>query len=751
MDQNNPARYLDTAYGALKSNPGATNQILQAAAQGAPVGLKGLAAAAAQQSQQQAQQAMAALQQQGPQPNVIQKLAQSGIMSQMDTGLPMAPQMGAPEEMPSQMMAGGGLVSFADGGNVLPPDVIDAIQSHFAEGGGVRGFAEGESIWEQLKNVYRPNPFDEPSLYEAEPMVGNVMSPEKAERLRDLMQAKTPSASTSFEELVAKARAEEYKNKLLGEYSAVKPSSDIEKLSASARKFNPEVAVEESPWLKGAAEEAFSFGKVGRLASKLPEGVKATGRALGKLAPYSAAFDPRVMALVKAGVGGAEMVGERAGESKTAQKLKDFMIEHGAPDLTDFTIADKLRALGLTDSGAGDVLGGLASLRENYASGGDVRGFADGALLKSLTGQSESPGMGLLNKFADLFVPEVNPAISREEFDAARAANAQKERDTATLDKLLENYPREAAPKQDVAKPTTWKPESHDGHEVVPRQRVLPEGTKVDTTFDQAKKDVPSAAVTPDSEAKGLEALSGGSLEHMRDLMMELRGHKELSPEMSQKLADLEDKARTSTIIQSILGGLAGGLSNPFGGRFALGSSAAGALGGYQKGIGSEEEISRKAFDVLRGYADAPAEEKAKAVDLLMDISKEKMKLQSAKDIAEGKGQDALFKFLLSEEGKNYRYGQGRPVNEAQLAQIQNLAEDNARKTIDAENKKRAESIPAKPLLSQEEEMNIRQREFIRQQQFIQSGGTSLGLGANINTAQSGGLGGGSPLIITRQ
>lgn len=127
MDQNNPARYLDTAYGALKANPGATNQILQAAAQGAPVGLKGLAAAAAQQSQQQAQQAMAALQQQGPQPNIVQKLASQGIMSQMDTGLPMAPQMNAPEEMPQQMMAAGGLVSFADGGNVLPPDVIDAI------------------------------------------------------------------------------------------------------------------------------------------------------------------------------------------------------------------------------------------------------------------------------------------------------------------------------------------------------------------------------------------------------------------------------------------------------------------------------------------------------------------------------------------------------------------------------------------------------------------------------------------------
>ena len=91
QDMNTPARFLDTAYQALKANPNATNQILQAAAQGAPVGLRGLAAAAAQQSQQEAQKAMAALQQKGPQPNVIQQLAHSGIMGQLNTGLPGAP------------------------------------------------------------------------------------------------------------------------------------------------------------------------------------------------------------------------------------------------------------------------------------------------------------------------------------------------------------------------------------------------------------------------------------------------------------------------------------------------------------------------------------------------------------------------------------------------------------------------------------------------------------------------------------
>ena len=184
QDRNAPDRYLDTAYKALKGNPNATNQVLQAAAQGQAVGLKGLAAAAAQQSQQQAQQAMAQQQAQtaGQQPTIIQKLAQQGqgIMGQLPGSIQLASAPTA--DMAPQNMAGGGLVAFADGGAVgndidgsfgyeaadaygdgsqgyaggglvsfaeggaLPPDVIDVIQSHFAYGGEVRGFAEGDFL-----------------------------------------------------------------------------------------------------------------------------------------------------------------------------------------------------------------------------------------------------------------------------------------------------------------------------------------------------------------------------------------------------------------------------------------------------------------------------------------------------------------------------------------------------------------------------------------------------------------------------
>ena len=237
-----------------------------------------------------------------------------------------------------------------------------------------------------------------------------------------------------------------------------------------------------------------------------------------------------------------------------------------------------------------------------------------------------------------------------------------------------------------------------------------------------------------------------GNLEHLRDLMVDLRGHKEMTPEMSQRLADLEDKARTSTIIQSVLGGLAGGLSNPYGGRFALGSSAAGALGGYQKGIGSEEEIGRKAFDVLRGYADAPAEEKAKGMDTIIDLAKEKMKLQSAADIAEGKGQDALYRVLLQGGFAQRRAETMAPYKDtAANVQVANLIETMTQNELKEDtNKEYYDTLgnlkPGSREIARQKAMRHLASQGIEvPPQMLQSG---LG---------GGPLGSGSPLIITRQ
>ena len=686
MDQNNPARYLDTAYGALKSNPGATNQILQAAAQGAPVGLKGLAAAAAQQSQQQAQQAMAALQQQGPQPNVIQKLAQSGIMSQMDTGLPMAPQMGAPEEMPSQMMAGGGLVSFADGGNVLPPDVIDAIQSHFAEGGDVRGFAEGDIVDLLRKGLTRESGsssgIDEAFRRAMGWGMGKEAAEEEMRRLGEKIAGQR--IAQGLEEAAGSYNPSAVSRMTARMAEGVVPElSMTEKMAQGARAFNPEPY-----WYEGAAAD---FPPAPRSMSRLEALDKVSPEARKYLSSVSQSLD-ELAPVAEKGMG---YLAKAKSAAKPILKYAPYL----GPALTAYDAYSMAK-----DPNVQEAAGAFA---EDWKREMPTWMGGDEPTMNTLDVQDFAP--------SGMYKPEV------------------KEPKATTT-------------------PATWKPEPHDGHEVVPRQRVIPEGTKVDKPFDEAKKDVPSAAVTPDSEAKGLEALSGGGMERMRDLLAELRGHKELSPEMSQKLADLDDKARTSTIIQSVLGGLAGGLSNPYGGRFALGSSAAGALGGYQKGIGSEEEIGRKAFDVLRGYADAPAEEQAAAMDKVLGITAKTAELQSEERRAMLKpsfeDRFALERWkemqrLLHPEVHGGALAPRGSLTQGDLANLRAKAEEQARKdATDALN------VPPFKAMSDEDQKRRADQYYTK---YLAAAGQGTGLGGNINTAQSGGLGGGSPLIITRQ
>lgn len=116
-DRSGPVQYVDTAYDALKYNVPATQQVMQAAQQGQPVGLAGLGAMAAQKFQQQAQQGQQAQQAQqtamAPSPTVLaQLLNSSGIMGQFQPNLELAQ---APSDMPQQM-AMGGIVALNEGG-----------------------------------------------------------------------------------------------------------------------------------------------------------------------------------------------------------------------------------------------------------------------------------------------------------------------------------------------------------------------------------------------------------------------------------------------------------------------------------------------------------------------------------------------------------------------------------------------------------------------------------------------------------
>lgn len=488
MDTNTPARYLDTAYTALKSNPGATNQILQAAAQGAPVGLKGIAAAAAQQSQQQIQQAMAAMQQRGPQPNIIQRIATQGIMQQYPhdaPGIDVAREVVQNAQPMQQGMAGGGLVAFADGGGVLPPDVIDAIQSHFAEGGSVRGFAEGYEVdaaphllpseWARgIENIFAPSPGRPRSLIEQERLAA-----EDAER-----------RETS-------SRIARYLQNM------VSPASDRSVFENISDAIN-----------------------------------------------------------LESGDGGRPKVSkEAASEKPPTQEL--------TPPKTDATGAT--------------IVGKAPPSKEAQKGVKDVRPVAE------------------------------QHAVHTEE----------TERRPAPADVLLA---REETPSITRTQPT---------------QPTMP------------------------PEQQGL-----GNLEQMRDAVAELRGRSTMNPDIAKRLEELEGQAGMSTLFQTLLGGLAGGLSEPRGGQFALARGAQGALSGYQQGMQNEDSIRRSAFNILKGYADAPAEEQAKAADAVLAQLSKAAERQSAERVAQGRSESSMEKTLLQGMMARDRAElmANRPMTEAQGA-----------------------------------------------------------------------------------
>ncbi len=218
----------------------------------------------------------------------------------------------------------------------------------------------------------------------------------------------------------------------------------------------------------------------------------------------------------------------------------------------------------------------------------------------------------------------------------------------------------------------------------------------------------------------------------MVDLIKGLYGEQKMSPEMAEKLAELKDQARTSTILQTLMGGLAGGLSNPWGGRFALGSAALNALAGYQHGEKAESDLARNAFEIERAYADAPGKTQQQAAKDVISLMSDKAKAQSTKDLLEARldRKEDLARlqeaFRLANPQVHGAGAYSGMLNPLQLEQIQNMRRDDARKTIDAENKSRASEGLA-PLTPEEEAAVY----------------TRLGVSLDAPTLGAGALGGG--------
>ena len=216
---------------------------------------------------------------------------------------------------------------------------------------------------------------------------------------------------------------------------------------------------------------------------------------------------------------------------------------------------------------------------------------------------------------------------------------------------------------------------------------------------------------------------------------------------MAKQLEDLKSSARTSTILQSVLGAIGGGLSNPYGGRFALGQAALGALGGYQKGSAGEEELNRSAFNILKGYSDAPAEEQAKAADELLALRKASMEEATKERIANLRGRSGLSyeEWLARETAK-------RELGPTQYQQIQ---QDILRNQQREANVNKAETLYQRWLSSQDAIGKTPQQKLEYQQKLydmhnvgdaLRMEGTGLG-GGTLGSQRASAA---SPIFITK-
>jgi hypothetical protein len=154
--------------------------------------------------------------------------------------------------------------------------------------------------------------------------------------------------------------------------------------------------------------------------------------------------------------------------------------------------------------------------------------------------------------------------------------------------------------------------------------------TPEEQTIDINNKGITTSSLT-EGESYGVPEDTGGigGLEQMRDMLSELRGHKKISPDIQKRLDEMKEQARMSTIFQTALGGLAGGLSSYGRGPHAWGDAAMQSLAAYQHGAGAESALDKDIFNIQRDYADAPIEEQQKAADFLLKSEEEKAKRAS--------------------------------------------------------------------------------------------------------------------------
>jgi hypothetical protein len=607
---------LTSAFKVYSANPNAAKQAVAAAAQGQPIGPKGLAAAAALQQAPQAQAP-------APQGTVMQHLAQQqGIMGQLPAMQGQLPPA-QPQPEPEMGMAGGGLVSFAQGG-VIPPDVLEAIQEHFAQGGAVRGFPTGGSLQALSKMIP-----DAPGYYES----GDILSREDEKLMQELLREQDTATRARLEEEAARRG-------LRGERSS--PSAYQQRAGMVSDQPEPTQGRATPKSIQGLSE-ADSATEMERLNRRLKwqNLDKSVGYELPKEPPPAKA--PRGMDTSKLSKEAREFLSR---EIPQAEKLAVPEAESLATKLGKAgRIAGKFgRVLGPVGvaMGAWDMYDTLGSpqFRDQYVE--DWKEYMPSWMGGKAAPQEEAK--------------EVATPPRDEDYSDIMRGEAGELFPSAGLGSLKQEGKQ--AGKQE---PTT-------GASVTPRAEPTPEAKKAgySTPEEQTiKTNSQAAPAATETSPQGASSLmpgesygipSIGGLGDYAKMLDEARGLSDakMSDAQNTRLKEMKTGAMEDKWLGALMGMISGtfGSSSPYLGQ-AIGEGGIQALSAYQQGARGEADIARKAYDIYGEEEKAPQLEHARNVDTILKLLQQKAEMGSAERIAAGKGGMSLGEKMLLQDRKD--------------------------------------------------------------------------------------------------
>jgi hypothetical protein len=680
-DSNSPVKYVDTAYDALKYNVPATQQLLQAAQQGQPVGLAGLGAMAAQKYQDQAtmaQQQQNAMQQ-GPTPTVLAQITSGGIMSQLQ---PNAALNQAPEG-PPQQMAAGGIVALNDGGFV---DYSYDGGEGYAGGGYLRGYASGEEI-----------ALDEEIEREIEEE--NAAALERAMRGAPPKYPKGETATPRYPDMELPITAD-VKGPAVT-YADIPVPSDKERKPKEhgffempeGKDFNLSDPTPSSAyWQRPGADR-------GR--AEISQGLDALLNPIGeKIDEAKARWGDRYDRAKKewdenkADLKRAKEAITSGKEETDREKLLPFWFLNDADMPEDWNAK---HGYGMSSADAAEPSNAKETPKAEVNKAGTKTDKSFENQPQTAVHKKQDAQPKRLASTRGTTPPAATPAFEKLPAEEARASEMQRIRQDMAQEQATEAPASLPPSEQGVASlPTEWdnKPTSGDYQSQIETLQKLYQGNRTGR----------------------------------------------LSPETASRLAAMEDQATRDKWLGALtaFGGGMFGAETPYMSQ-AIASGALKGLSAYQQGSQNEEQAAIRALQAQMSAEKEPEEARQKALNTYMQAQLASGK--SAADIRKAMiTQQALAGRDVYKAGEAMKraelYAQNKPGPEltemSKVAQIQAIADTNAQKEMDDLDKAASQAIPPQPPLTSAQRDSIRQKWYREYNipTFAGTGAFNSGLGA---------------------